>query len=445
MITFHPGAQSSFAAAAEELLKEVKSYASEQPPIRRGFDIHPRVVLTEADIIGDPKIVDREVNGLGEETGRFWNFNGQRFGWIGESYQRLKRLAEKIAKSKEIQNLVSESFILDEIFTWLCETLERKRSDSISDFISVRCDEVIDDHEIYVPLCRTYSSVDFTIGDVEFKSVSKTLLDIWFAKKPSGDQAMEQRFKTFENDTRATFQATLAACIKVRGEKTAATKYALEKALSAVALLRFLSKANWTSKIRSFALPLGMEKSAGWHAFHMHDGAIRELSSLSINEGPHEWAIDESRATMPNLLESLSELAQSQESEFRKTLFESMLIYSRNTTTIDPADKLVFILVALESMLLRDASEPIQGNLGERMAFLIGKSLEERKDVVSVVKKTYAMRSKFIHHGQGIDDLELFDRFLLYAWVTFSNLLGARTNFKTRLELLSKLDELKLS
>jgi hypothetical protein len=233
--------------------------------------------------------------------------------------------------------------------------------------------------------------------------------------------------------------------VKVRAEAKAASAQALDSVLRATALLRFLSIANWTSKVRSFALPFGMENSAAWHCFNLDNGVVTGLSSISIFEGPYEWVIDEARAELPGLLECLSDLASSQSTDFRKTLLDAMLIYSRNSTTVDPANKLVFILVALESMLLKDAGEPIQGNLGERMAFLIGRSLDSRKSIVSLVKKTYAMRSKFIHHGQGIDDLEVFDAFLFNAWSCFGRLLELRDQFNTRLELIGRLDEMKLS
>jgi hypothetical protein len=445
MIDFHPGAKTAFATAAEDLLKVVKVYPDVEPRDGKKFNIHPNVVIQQSEIIGTPKVTERTVDRTGTELGRFWSGGGHRFGWAGEDYQKLKRFAERIARSTELEGLVSEEFILDQAFEWLCETLESKRCDSITDFVSLRCSEAIRDHEIYIPLCRTYSSVDFAIGDVEFKSISKAFLDGWFPSKPLDNPDMDRRVRELENDTRAKFQATLAACVKVRAEAKAASQQALTKALRATALLRFLSIANWTSKVKSFALPLGMENSASWHSFNLDNGVVKGLSAASIFEGPYEWVTDEARAELPGLLECLSDLASSQSTDFRKTLLDAMLIYSRNSTTTDPANKLVFILVALESMLLKDASEPIQGNLGERMAFLVGASLEARKNIVSTVRKTYAMRSKFIHHGQGIDDLEVFDAFLFNAWSCFSKLLELRDRFKTRLELIGKLDEMKLS
>ncbi len=392
MIVFHPGAESSFTAAAQELLQGVRAYPPSEKLKGANFPIHPAAVIEQRDIIGTIRVTDRMVDFTGSEIGRFWNLDGQRFGWAGEEFQKLKRLAERIAKSIEPQALVSEAFILDQVFAWLCESLEGKRSDPIADFVAVRCDEAIEDHEIYVPLCRTYSSAGFEIGDVQFRSISKQLLDGWFPSKPLGDPEMEQRVRILENQTRASYQATLAACVKVRAEKAAASQFALERAVTASAFLRFLSTANWTSKMRSFAMPFGMENGAAWHSFRLKDGVIRELSSAVIWEGPPDWVIDDARGRLPGLLEAISDLAKIQNTEFRKSLLEAMLIYSRNSLTTDPANKLVFILVALESVLLKNANEPILGNLAERMAFLIGASLEDRKKIVSLVKKTYAQR-----------------------------------------------------
>ena len=445
MIEFHPNAKAAFATAAEDLLRSVKAYPETEQHVGKKFNIHPKVVVPEGEIIGTPQITERSVDRTGTEVGRFWSGSNGRFGWAGDDYQQLKRFAERIARSTDLDGLVSEEFILDQAFAWLRETMEHKRSDSITDYISYRCSEEIKDHEFYIPLCRTYSSVNFAIGEVEFKSISKEFLDGWFPSQPLENPDMERRVRELENDTRAKFQATLAACVKIRAEAKAASQEALARTLRATALLRFLSIANWTSKVRSFTLPFGMEGSTGWHSFNLDSGVVKSLSSASVFEGPYEWVIDEARAELPGLLECLSDLASTQGTDFRKTLFDAMLIYSRNSTTTDPANKLVFILVALESMLLKDASEPIQGNLGERMAFLVGASLDARKNIVSTVKKTYAMRSKFIHHGQGIDDLEVFDAFLFNAWSSFVKLLELRDRFKTRLELIGKLDEMKLS
>jgi len=56
---------------------------------------------------------------------------------------------------------------------------------------------------------------------------------------------------------------------------------------------------------------------------------------------------------------------------------------------------MLFVAAAIESLLLKDPHEPIQKSLGERMAFLIGHSLAERKEIVKAVEGFYRIRSAF--------------------------------------------------
>jgi hypothetical protein len=446
MISFHPGALSSFSAAADELLREVRMYPNHAPAPDRAkrFDIQPAAVIRPEDMIGVPEMTAKEIDPSGNETGRFWESRGQRVGWTGDAFQKMRRLAGKIANSAELRGLVSEGFILDQVFSWLRETLEHKRTDSIGEFISQLCDSEIGEHEIWIPVYRTYSSTDLKIGEVELKSITRDLLDVWFTR-PVSDPRIHEKLKQLEHATRIKHQGSVAACIKVRAQKQKAFELAIEKALVAIALLRFLSVANWSCTIKSYALPFGMQNAESWCSFEMTGGRIESYGTKAVDEGPDAWVVDPMIEQFPDIPGLLSDLAGPGKTEFHRTLFDAMLIYSRNSTTTDPASKLVFILVALESMLLKDSSEPIQGNLAERLAFIIGSTLEERRDIVTTVKKTYGMRSGFIHHGESPDDIELFERFLGHAWACMLELLRLRDKVTTRLELLAKLDDMKLS
>jgi len=52
----------------------------------------------------------------------------------------------------------------------------------------------------------------------------------------------------------------------------------------------------------------------------------------------------------------------------------------------DAADKLVPILVGLESIILKDSNEPIMNNIGERMAALIGHGPASRKSIKNKIE-----------------------------------------------------------
>ena len=131
--------------------------------------------------------------------------------------------------------------------------------------------------------------------------------------------------------------------------------------------------------------------------------------------------------------------------DFRKDLYDALILYSRQSLALEISDKLVFTLAALESLLLRDSSEPIQKNLGERMAFLVGQSVPERKEIAKNVEDVYRIRSAFVHHGQTPQHVESLDRFLRAVWTTLLKLLSLVDQYPTKAALISALEDQKFS
>ena len=79
---------------------------------------------------------------------------------------------------------------------------------------------------------------------------------------------------------------------------------------------------------------------------------------------------------------------------------------------------MVSILVALESIFLRNDNAPIKKNIGERMAALIGSTVDERMEIIDNVSEIYDLRSKFLYHGHRInlEETETIENFMMYAW-----------------------------
>jgi hypothetical protein len=73
------------------------------------------------------------------------------------------------------------------------------------------------------------------------------------------------------------------------------------------------------------------------------------------------------------------------------------------------------MLVALESVFLKDSSGPIQDNISLRMAYM--QDVSVRKRMIADVKEVYKVRSSFVHHGTrvSLDQYELLKRFQRHA------------------------------
>ncbi|HUW79646.1 MAG TPA: hypothetical protein VMV54_01980, partial [Acidocella sp.] len=107
------------------------------------------------------------------------------------------------------------------------------------------------------------------------------------------------------------------------------------------------------------------------------------------------------------------------------------------------ADRLVYTCSSLESLLLKDMSEPIQQNLGERMAFLLTRNPTDRANIVGCVRQAYGMRSRYIHHRKAEIEESNLTSFTQYAYATLQVALSKLDNFKTSLEFLEEIDRIK--
>ena len=81
------------------------------------------------------------------------------------------------------------------------------------------------------------------------------------------------------------------------------------------------------------------------------------------------------------------------------------------------------------------------------MAFLIGTNLDNRKRIVQEVEDFYRIRSRLIHHGHEAtqQDIQKIDKFFFDVWWTFRHLIASVDQYKTRADLISALDDRKLS
>jgi hypothetical protein len=445
-VRFHPDAAERFNEIAQGIISRVGSFGPTVTPPQRPSMIHPVAQISPEDIVGQITFQQSSVNIFGEEMGRYWSSNGMRVGWEGAEFEEIRELARRFEKVDQLKGRVSHEFLMDEIYGWLRGTLERKRGDTLADYIAECCSGAIKDHEIWIPIYRTYSEEVMVIGNVEFPTISKEMLDRWYGR-PSKGSIKDPVATHAINKERSLLQGSIAARIKVTAEPKRATAAAHVMASEAIALLRLLSPVNWTCKTVSHSLPVGRENTMQAVELFVEADAVTSVSKRSIEQGPAGWSVDQERKALPGLLESLHKLASTRdEAEFRSDLYGALQLYSRNSVATEVSHKVVFVVAAIESLLLRNSNEPIQKNLGERMAFLIGNTRESRREVIKSVDDFYCVRSALIHHGLEVTakDATVIDKFFVNVWAVFVELLAHLDHFRTKEELLIALENRKL-
>ena len=449
-IRFHEQAAARFNEMAQELL--TKAVRLEPVPTRPegASALYPVVRIGEQDINGKLKWNGRSINGYGDETGRHWDTSSGRMGYEGDVYLAVKELASRLAKAAPIKGKVSEEFLLREVIVWIEETLSSKRSDRLIDFLTEKLSKAIAVQELWIPVYRTYSSQEIALGDLTFKPILPAMLDRWYSRIPLAECNQHPEATLALSRQRSTLQGTLAVCVTVEADPIHAADLAHVAADEAVAMLRFLSEANWTCRITSHCLPMGKENTRTAMAIRVEGGEIRSIRRSVLEQGPVGWNVDEARKEPLNVgvLELLQSLVtRRDESDFYGDVYAALQLHARASITSDISHKLVFVVAAAESIFLRNASEPIQKNLGERMAFLVGHDVDERRKVIKNVDEFYGIRSALIHHGKDVQDhqKDVVDEFFVNVWFSFVVLMRNASAWKSRNQMFIDLEERKLS
>lgn len=404
--------------------------------------------ITSADVIGPIKEAASVYDGTGTEVGRFFVKNGHRIGLVGDPFKQFRLLLERI-QSSGLEQTVSVLTLTDAAFAWIEQRYDHGAGEAIVPFLLQQIKPMIQERELWIPLHRVHLEQSLAIGTVRFQTISKEMLDELESRMRAHapTDALAIVAARMERD-RKKLQGSAAAVVRVVAEPVRASELARERAEKAVALLRFFSPANWHPLMRSYCTLLGDENLRLNTEIMVADGKISKITSgVDDRRNQPYWLVTVAHIRQfPNLLGLLNRLVDDGQtkSEFQTKLLEALLLHSRNSVAREATDKLVYILASLESMLLRNDSEPIQKNIGERMAFLIGETVEARKAIIANVLETYSRRSSFVHHGQGIEATDTLSTFMLNTWTCFYRMLELSHQFQTKDGLIQSLEDRKL-
>ena len=139
-LSFHPEAAKRLDERAQEIPSTVQCLRAIPDPMSQTPDMHPVEAIRPDDTLSVSKFVF-ESDPVGETTGVFWASGSMRVGWIGPAFRPIKALVDTMSQTKPFRDLVSAEFLLKQTCHWLCDTLERRASDSLSEFVAFRSRE----------------------------------------------------------------------------------------------------------------------------------------------------------------------------------------------------------------------------------------------------------------------------------------------------------------
>ena len=452
----HPDAAKNFDEKGDSLLSEIApetSPAASEPPthlFRPGG--HVAKTFSEDEVL-DFKITGK-TDGFGRTTAKYFEHDGRLIGFEDQKYQELARLSESVQRTKAFRDLVGTEWVEDAIVGWMKGKYQDASAPSLAAHLANKCEEDVEEHEIWLPVAYLSVESDLTFGNVVFRTITNEFMDHWWEQWQEGTRGRGAKFEAqiearFSRE-RSDLQGLAAATIKVTAEPRRALEAALRESERAIATLSVYQVAATTiPEVTSYCALLGRENVEGLRYLEMEGEKVRRWGEQTAGGPVLNWHLsdDDIRTYAGSYgFDYVNRmLALKNRTKFQDALLDALLLYSRSTREKDLAGRLVYMLAAIESMLLRNDTEPIQQNVGERMAFIIANTGEKRRAAICNLRAAYALRSKFVHHGHTIDELETVRSFMLDVWVFFTSLAKNSDRYDTREQLIDHLEAMKLA
>lgn len=448
-LNIHPSAASNFdtkAAAFVDLIKEIPAASASQPsfPSER----HVAASLTDKDIIGEIKIATTDYRG--RIIARFFQTNEKQYGLEEESYLKVIELAEALQGLPTIRSKLSTSFIETTLFTWIKKKFDKEDVvTSFTNFLDQQATASIETITLWTPVANLEIEVPFPLSRSELRPLSKKMIDQWEQKVITLSSVNRDAVTVLFDDLRKKYQGLAAVVTTVNAEPERAHEFAMEEAERITSVLGIFSEAVLIPDIKCVSKIKGMESIAQATTIMEFEGDLIRVSSEIIDKSSaRTWRLTHEEITHIRelLLDSISRLLAAESlNAFEKAVLNSILLYSKSAFTSAPVEKLVYILSSLESILLKNETEPIQQNLAERLAVFTAQGLDKRKQIIKTVKSVYGLRSRYLHHGHTHAELELMSEFMLCVWHFFMQMMANIGRFSTKDNFVCAIDDHKLT
>lgn len=446
---FHPAAREAIELHARRVLASAERESGAREP-SRGFspDFFAKLTLTEKDIVGP--LVMREGS---KEAGNLSLSIADPDAVLtlkGRALEDFDSLLDRLFKVPWIETALSREWIANNVLNWMLQQeKESPEEHSYVEYLASAMAKVVRQEEIWVPIAGLSIESSFEIAGLPIHPLTQASLDRWWSQlvqhvPPESQEGASAKFKRLRERT----QGYCAVVVKTESERGRGIEMAREAADRAIGLLRIFLPESASPSQTIVCRPLGQEYQPSFELLVERDGELVGRHSGILGNRPGWVTLSNSRLEQLSkfgLTEGSKMLRSDTPTEFQSTLMRSLAIYSRVSISISPLDKLVFLLAALETLLLETQTEPIQSTVGDRLAFFLARAQEERRKIVLLTRESYGARSRYLHHGSESIPQEGLTEFFRYCWMFFHRVTRMNQRWATRAELIETLNQVKYS
>jgi hypothetical protein len=444
MKTLQPDAAAAYDRKVESLPEKLKP-APDPPPSKTGSsDAYVSAQITDEDM--EPgSLREYHTDFTGEPQACYFESARGFVGLDDDDHENLRAVTGRLSKESAYRDFLSQKFIYETSIDWLKARADDPAGSppSFIKYLDEAASKAVKRREIWLPIPVVRISRPFQIGRVIFRRLTKSMLD----ERITSITASERDKEIYSDRIRRKLQGATAACVSVEAEPIRAEDYATEESTAPIAVLRLVCPAilhihKWAPLDPSF---IGSVR--GPTLVRVENGRI-------VGEHDHlpkgmltQWVIPpaEIEENLRTVWGAGHNLIVSDRNPFQEMLLGAVIQYSRSILKADIAERLLYVVSALESVLIKDPRESIVQNLRERLALMAGPDPTERRMLAELVSEVYELRSSFVHRALPVLELSRLDEFLLKSGTTMYFLLGNYDKWRTKEDFLKAIDNHKFA
>lgn len=395
------------------------------------------------DKIIDAPILITSTTYDGETIGVIESYKEKTYGFEEAEYKKLKSFILQIYKEKEIKRLIGYNFLYKTVINWIFESYRKKRKKGkLSFYLQKEFKKTIKSYTIYIPVLYLNISEPFHVGRVLFTFFKNEYLDKLESEFKQENPTINTPFK----ELREILIGNVYASITITAGAERVKEVGLEECSLAINCLRICSPVMGFPKMKS---DFDIEKKSN---VVLANNVILQPSDkeyniiLSKRRNAVTYRIDkfEFQNFRSMNLEVYHKflLEPHGEDEIYKLILNSINSFSEALKDSNLQRRISKIFTIYESLLLKNSTGGILDSLCKYGPKLIFQKIEDRKDLVKILKNLYSIRSAYVHHSKYSKfDIEELKKLQFGLTRLLCNLIRLRKKFKTKDSLINKIDE----
>lgn len=388
------------------------------------------------------------IDSIGRQLSKYFYIDDNRIGLDVNDYNRFEEIASKLSEKKEIRNFLSKDFIVEKSFLWfkLKYTGKLDSNSNFIDYLITESKNEIKERKICFPVANIIIEESFELGNIRFD----------FFKKEQFDEIENEWGKSEDKDNsqspitklRKEYQGKVYAEFVITAEEQKCIELAKKETDRAIMVLSCYCGTVFHPEIPAYFERFGKKNIPVCHSLVFEENKLSKIIQKIEIDGVLGWRINKEMIARLNSdgLSIASRLLRKRHlTDLEEIIINAFYLFSRGIFSDTFHDKLVYALVTLETLLLKNTTEPIQSNVGLRLAFLVANDADNRKRIKKFINDAYILRSSFIHHGKRRENISLLKEIQILVFFAIRSVLFNSINYKTQEELLNSIENVILS